>query len=83
MDDGFEPMQVLWLDISDVDLQLRNFLKARSERTPAKDVAVEPGDVVAGVTKHRHHYRADVALVSGDEDVHMISGEVNATRGVG
>jgi hypothetical protein len=73
MNDGFEPLQVLWLSFPDVDLQLRDLLKTRSERTPTKNVAVKPRDVVACVTQHRHHHRADVALVSGNEDAHEIS----------
>ncbi len=72
MDDRVEALQIGALDVAQVfpDLGDRRSTRRRPEVALDKEAAVEAGHFVARLAQHRDGHRADVALVSGDEDLH-------------
>ena len=68
--DGIESLQVLRSNVPEIERHLGNVANAGAERALPEEIAVQADHLVAGVEQHRHHYGADVALVSGDQDAH-------------
>src|SRR5262249_25789254 len=67
-----ESVEMTHLHVAQVEPQLVDVLDAGAERALTEEITVEPDDFVASAEEHRYHHGADVALVSGDQNSHLL-----------
>ena len=68
MDHRVEADQLLALDVPDVHLEGVDLGWLGTEGAGGEQVGVEPRDLVPGPLQRRDQHRADVAVVTGDEN---------------
>ena len=73
MDHGVEPAQIVDLDVADVHRSLLVALRLRAEVAAVVPADVETDDLVPGLLQERHQHGADVAAISVDQYLHLLS----------
>ncbi len=73
VDDGVEASQVVRGDVADIFVDRRCPVVVAAEDTVAEECRIEAHHIVALRGEVAGHDRADIALVTGDENAHQIT----------
>ena len=73
MNNGVSSLKMLSINIAHVHVQGRNRCWWITQRTAAKQATVQADYVVASFKSHRYEYRADVAVVSRNQNSHLLN----------
>jgi len=71
MNNRFYASKICLLDIAYIFDDLGNLRETVTIGTVSKKVAIQPDDSVPCLLQHRNHNRADISLVSGNQNLHF------------
>src|SRR4051812_13468076 len=70
MDDSVQADKIGDLDITDVFTERRDLAAVGTEVASLVEVGVQSADLMPGCLQHADHDGSDIAVVTGDEDLH-------------